>query len=304
MRQALCALLAAGLVCPALLAAQGREQKESSSVLDAKDPVQSRRIMLGVAPPAHTLAAPLLMPAQVQPPPGTSAGAAALGSLVATLFIRGIEGDKERAAAEFAAGLGHALSGIDLPRELADQLRKQLERAGYLKGAVLEEVSDAADLEQPGLLLRILERDIFTLDARCVFDRNMTSLHLFTSVRLWRKDGFKPVYAARLHYVSKSFADEQEARRRWIADEGRLLRRSLQEGIAETARMFVADTALRAAGGSLPAGTVQASWIAPDTGKAAPSAIYMLEAGEERILGRRASPEETISIPRESAAMF
>jgi hypothetical protein len=292
-------------VFSATAVAQDADQKSSAPLFDAKDPAIARRIMLSVAPPAETLAAQFVYYGGAYVPPGTSPGTAAIGTVLGLLLVRGIEDGKARAVAEFAAGVNDALSQVDIASELADELRRELERTGYLKGAVLERVNDASDLEQPGLLVRIEERDIFALDVRCAFDRQITSLHLFTSVRLWRKDDPTPVYAARLHYISKSFSEEQEARRLWIADNGALLKRTLREGIAETARVFVADTALRAGSGVLPAEPAQAAWIAAETGKTAPGALYVLTQTEDRVVGRTKAPaEETVSVPREHAANF
>ena len=306
LRRTLCGLLVAGSMCPGMLAAQELEKKPPAAVFDAKDPAITRRIMLNVAKPAETLAAPMVFYGPVaQPPPGTSPGAAAIGNVLGMLIVSRIEAGKDRTVAEFASGVTQALSGLDMRRELADALRKELERTGHLKGAVLEEVADASDVEQPGLLVRIQERDIFTLDVRCVFDRRMTSLHLLSGVRFWRKDDFKPLHSAQLHYVSKSFGDESEARRRWIEDDGALLKQSLREGIVETARMFAADTALRSSDAALPAETVEASWIAPETGNSAPAPIHVLARGEGRILGQNRAPaEKTVSIPQEGAATF
>jgi hypothetical protein len=207
--------------------------------------------------------------------------------------------------AEFAAGVKNALSDLNMTHELAEAMRSEIEHIAHLKGAVLERVTDATDLEQPGLLVRIEERDIFTIEVRCAFDRQLRSLHLFTSVRLWRKDDPRPLYDGRLHYVSRSFVDEEEARRLWIAENGALLKQAFREGIAETARMFVLDNAVRTGLRELPAETSEATWMAAESGKAAPGTVHVLTQSGERVMGRVKTPaEETVSFPREHAARF
>jgi hypothetical protein len=298
--------LALALAC-ACLPSLGADKVEGSTVplFDAKDPVISRRIMLRVTNPADTLPPLNAFNGRIQGQPGASPGANALGVVLGTLLIKGMNESNERAAREFSSGLEQALSEIDMSRELAAELGKELERTGYMKGASLEEVSDPSDLEQPGLLVRITERDIFTLDARYVFDSRFTSLHLLTTVRLWRKDDTKPLYTARLHYVSRR-VDEGGAKRQWIADDGAMLTAFLREAAVETAGMFVADAALRAIGNVVPNDTVQASWVAAETGKTVSSELTLLMKGESRIWGRAKSAqgEETISLPMENATIL
>ena len=298
--------LALALAC-ACLPSLGADNVEGRTVplFDAKDPAISRRIMLSVTKPADTLPPLSAFNGRIQAQPGVSAGAMALGTILGTLLIKGMNDSEEKAAHEFSSGLVQALSEMEMNRELAAELGKELERTGYMKGALLEEVSDPSDLEQPGLLVRITERDIFTLDARYAFDPRFTSLHLLTTVRLWRKDETKPLYTARLHYVSRS-VDSRGAKRQWIADDGAMLTAFLREAVVETAGMFAADAALRATGDVVPNDTVQASWLAAETGKTVSSELTLLMKGESRIWGRAASAqgEETISLPMETATIF
>jgi hypothetical protein len=285
--------------------AQGTQPKASVLALDIRSAGIARRIMLSVAPPAESLTAQFVFHGGVQAPPGTSPGAAAAGTLIGLLIVKSMEDSKQRGVAEFTAGVNDALSQVDMARELGERLRAELDRAGYLKGAVLERVSDASDLEQPGLLVHIKERDIYALHVRSAFDPQATSLHVLTNARLWRKDDPNPVYAGRLRYVSRSLGDDPEARRRWIADNGALLKRTLREGIAETARIFVADIAVRAGSPRVPAEPVQVPWIALETGRSTPGALYVLTQTEDRIVGQTKLPaEETLSVPREHAAKF
>jgi len=297
---------ALALAC-ACLPSLGADKGEGSTVplFDAKDPAIPRRIMLSVTKPADTLPPLNAFNGRIQAQPGASPGATALGVVLGTLLIKGMNDSKERAAREFSSGIEQALSEMDMNRELAAALGKELERTGYMKGASLEEVSDPSDLEQPGLMVRITERDIFTLDARYVFDSRYTSLHLLTTARLWRKGDIRPLYTARLHYVSRR-VDEGGAKKQWIADDGAMLTAFLREGVVETAGIFVADAALRAAGNVVPDDTVQASWVAAETGKTVSSELTLLMKGESRIWGRvtSAQGEETISLPMENATIF
>jgi hypothetical protein len=207
---------------------------------------QSPRIMLSVLRPGGTLAAQMGMAQPAQPAPGTSASAALVAHLIVTLGMWGINEQAESRARQFAAGLERALAQLDLQRELAAAMHTELQRAGHLAGAVLEEVQDVMDTEQPGLLTRIAERDIYTLNMRFDFDAAYT-LQALSSLRLWRKDIVDPVYSAKLEHASPVPAGEGDDRLRWVADEGALLRQALRTAIAETARLFVSQTAQRAA---------------------------------------------------------
>ena len=298
-------LLIAATAQAATAASQDFATAAPLSLTSAKDQAISRRVMLNVAQPAETLATPAIFYGPVHAPPGTSVGAAVAGNIIAMLIIKGVEDAKERKTAEFAGGLNRVLANMDVRRELADQLRKELERSGYLKGAWFEMVNDVSDLEQPGLLIRIPEREIYTVDVRCVFDREMASLHMFTDVRLWHKGGFKPAHTTRLQYVSKRLPQTDDTRPMWMANEGALLRQALMEGITETARMFMFDTAMREKDRRLPPDPINISWIAPETGKFANGSLYPLRESEDRVLGQVRTPaDQMVSVPREHASYF
>jgi hypothetical protein len=296
--------LALACACPPSSGADEVEGK-TAPLFDTKDPAISRRIMLSVTKPADTLPPLSAFNGRIQAQPGVSAGAMALGTVLGTLLIKGMNDSEEKAAREFSSGLAQALSEMDMNREFAAELGRELERTDHLKGASLEEVSDPSDLEQPGLLIRITERDIFTLDARYAFDPRFTSLHFLTTARLWRKDEARPLYTARLHYVSRS-VDGSGAKRQWIEDDGAMLTAFLREAVVETAGMFIADAALRAARDVVPNDTVQGSWLAAETGKTVSSEITLLMRRETRIWGRvtSAQGEEMISLLRENATIF
>jgi hypothetical protein len=214
---------------------------------DGKAAAVARRVMVSLGQPKDSLAAQAPGMAPTQAPPGTGAGAAIVGTVIALLVVKGINDARERPAQELAAGIDRALAGVDLQGELVRAIGKELERAGHLAGAALEDVREAMDMEQPGLLVRITEREIYTVDSRCFFAPDYLSVRISTTVRLWLKDAFQPAYSAKLDYVSKSLADATEPRAQWIAGDGRALLLALREGVEETARLFVADTEKRAA---------------------------------------------------------
>jgi hypothetical protein len=297
--------LALACACPAVPAAEVL-QAEAAPAFDVKNPGAPRRIMLYVTRPAETLPNLPGMAGTVQAPPGASAGAMAAGMIIGTLLIKSINDSQERAAREFSSTVAQALSSLDMRRELAEQLRTEIERTGTLKGAAFEEAADPSDLEQPGLLVRIAERDIFTIEALSGFDPHYTSLHFVSTVRLWRKDEARPLYSARLHYVSRSFADEGEAKREWIANNGALLNDLLREAAAETAGMFVADAARRASGASPSVDSVQASWTDARSGKKIDAPINLVRQGPARVWGHTpaAHAGELISLPSDNVTIF
>jgi hypothetical protein len=238
--------------------AQLAEDSKAAANAASRDSPPARRIMVSVGRPAESLAAQPIAPGPIQAPAGTSAGAGIVGALAALLIIKGINDSRERPAQDFAAGIDQALTGVDLQGEVVRAISRELERTGHLRGALLEDVQDLIDMEQPGLLVRITEGEIYTVDSLCSFAPGFLSLHVSTTVRLWLKDGFKPVYTAKLEYASKDLADPSEPRKQWIADNGRALLQALREGIEETARLIVAETAKRGPpakeGKPLPAG--------------------------------------------------
>ena len=306
MRGSSCILaLALAGACPAVAAADA-VPGDVVPAFDAKDPRVPRRILLNVTRPADTLPKLPGMGGTVTAPPGASAGAVAAGVIIGTLFIKGMNDAQERAAREFSSTVAQALSSVDMRRELAEGLRRETGRTGALKGAFIEEAADPSDLEQPGLLVRIAERDIFTIETLSVFDPRYTSLHVLSTAKLWRKDATRPLYTARLHYVSRSFADEGEAKRQWIADNGALLAALLREAAAETAGMFVADAARRAAAGGASGETVQAKWTDPRTGRKIDAPIALLLQGQARVRGRTAPAQgdEIVSLPSDNVTIY
>lgn len=297
--------LALACACPAVAAADA-VPAEAAPAFDARDPGVSRRIMLNVTRPADTLPKLPGMAGTVQAPPGASAGAMAAGMIIGTLIIKSMNDGQERTAREFSSTVAQALSSVDMRREVAEGLRKETGRTGALKGAFIEEAADPSDLEQPGLLVRIVERDIFTIEMISVFDPRYTSLHVLSTAKLWRKDGTRPLYTARLHYVSRSFADEGEAKKQWIADNGALLAALLREAAAETAGMFVADAARRASGAGPSGDSVQASWTDPRTGKKIEAPISLVTRGQARVRGHAgpAQADELVSLPSDNVTIY
>lgn len=241
------------IAAPCLLASGAGAQVPDATPggigISAQHGAVARRVMLSVGRPRDTLTIQAPAPGyiHVQAPPGTSAGAVIAGHIIAMLLVKSINDSGEHTAQEFTAGIDRVLSRIDLQRTLAEAMGRAIDGDDRLRGAVLEVAEDAMDMEQPGMLVRIKEPEIYTVDVLCHFGPEFAALQMTTTIRLWLKDAYKPVFSAHVVYTSDALPGEGDARRRWVAEEGSPLLGALREGMAETARLVVAETARRAA---------------------------------------------------------
>jgi hypothetical protein len=169
-------------------------------------------------------------------PPGTGVGAAALGNVLGILLVKGITERKEQARLEFIQQIEDALANFNIGQELSAEVATTLKRAQFSSLAI-EPVDEPANLEQPGLLVRIQENLILTLSTQCSFDAQLRSVHMETAARLWSKGKTKPVYLSRLRFSSPSLGDlgMDDLRDSWSANNGALLLGYLRQGIRETA---------------------------------------------------------------------
>ncbi len=90
-------------------------------------------------------------------PPGTSAGVATMGNVLGILLVKGIQESQEQGMRDFRGRLEDALASFNIEQELYAEVMAALNWT-QSRNVAVEHVTEPANLEQPGLLLRIEEK--------------------------------------------------------------------------------------------------------------------------------------------------
>ena len=233
--------------------------------------------------------------AHVQPTPGVSGPALALGSILGNLLIGQLNASQQRTAAQrtvaLKAVLGRSAPGV----RLHDGLKAMLSGAGFAE-LRHEPSADSFDMEQPGLLRRIEEPHILTAHASYGWTGGgLDTPWVKMRLRLWAKGGHRPVLCRDYTYLGSATVagDDDEA---WKA----AVERFLADSALELASMAEVDAREPAA----PAPAVLLKAHIPPLGEepAAPDKLFVSVAEHpERWLVRAESgdaPGRLWSLPK------
>jgi hypothetical protein len=178
-----------------------------------------------------------------QRPAGASAGAGLIGSLLGMLIVKGINDVRERDAQAYAERFERTQARIDLKKELEDQVRAAFTGNRYFQDVRLEFPEYASDIEQPGLLTRIQERNILALNMDYGLGGDQKKLKVKLTAKLWHKDGVAPVFTSSMEYLSEEVQGNSvsELNEQWLANNGELLISQLRSGITKTSRTLASD---------------------------------------------------------------
>lgn len=211
------------------------------------------RVMLSTHKPdlLHSPFNPVNIP-PIQPQPGVSPGAAAVGQIIGILLARTVieRSGKEKIEARKAMDVG--LERADANRYFSEQLQARLAAGQGLRWAPFETVPEPADLEQPGLLKRVVEANILTLESAFEWDDKSANLAIATRAKVWRKEGFAPALSLQFRHLASSSGSQNG-----MENGANPLLDMLREASDKTAR-FILDSselgdALKRCDGTAPA---------------------------------------------------
>jgi len=235
-------------------------------------------------------------------PAGTPAGAGVAAYLIVSLVARSMNDSGRADALQFATEAKAVADKAAVADALEAAMTKRLDAGGLLRRTAVERVGDPALLEQPGLLVRVEEPLILTLSARYFFHPDLRSLHMLSTLRVWRKNGFAPIHQAELHYQSSETPDSAKDRsqKHWTVDDGKSLHEALAEAVEQTVALMAVDLAQWQAGTETAEPPLTATWINVYNGKKETGPLYVVGSAPGRWLARPRSKESTllISLPQ------
>ncbi len=141
-----------------------------------------------------------------------------------------------------------------------------------------------------------------TLQTRVHFDPQLKSLCLETSSKIWRKNEARPIYFSDLSYASAYLSETSKVdlKKRWVANNGELLKTKIKEGVAEISHMLANDLSANHAIETDSANPVLIETLNNLTNKKIQTTLYAVEDMPDRLIGRLGSPDSSLlwSIPR------
>lgn len=218
---------------------ESRASTSTSTFPDLQPAAEPTRVLLHVADvKLGQVGAQPTNGVAVQRPAGVSAGAGILGSLIGMMIVKGINDSRERGAQAYAERFGHAQARIDMKKELEEQVRTAFMGNQDIRDVRLEYPESASDIEQPGLLTRIQEKNILTLNLDYGLGRDQKKLKVILTAKLWHKDEITPVFTSSIEESSEEVQgkDVSELNEQWLANDGELLISQLRSGIAKASR--------------------------------------------------------------------
>lgn len=232
-----------------------------------------------------------------QPPPGVSPGANAAGIIIGALIIGGMNEAERRSVLQSRAKVKEMLARRDLEAEWREKLLRTAATQSWFAKSKVEHVTDPLDLEQPGLLVRITEETILTVDTRLLLQTDMSRVHAATTLRIWRKQDHVPLYCRQIVVISEA-ATSGNANEHWLANEGERLSQFVAEATDQTLWVFAMDGG--AASKSATSGEVQVTLHDLMTGKPQPVKLSLMEDNDQRLVGRTKlnNQEFIISVPK------
>lgn len=170
-----------------------------------------------------------------------------VGAIVGAAIINETNKAERDKAVRFNQEIDRVLTGLNINENFQTALQNRFEHDNWLQIREYEPVSHINELAQPGLLVRIEEDSILTLQTKVHFDSQLKSLWVEASAKLWRKNQARPIYFSEISYASPQLAEsqKQDLQKKWIEQDGTLLIERIKEGIAEVARLLAMDLELK-----------------------------------------------------------
>lgn len=192
------------------------------------------RLMLAVSTQAGSLAP--FTPQNIQVPPGSGAGVGFAAYLVTSLISHSVNETQRQNVARRRTLDAHG-AGM-LIEELEAALRAEM-KASKVPEMQLESVVDSLDIEQPGLLVRIKEPHILTIDSACRFNEAVNQFSITANLRFWQQGGVAPEREAALSYYSPAANGKPEdVFQHWTGNGFDQLRVALKAGAKDIAAQF------------------------------------------------------------------
>lgn len=235
-----------------------------------------------------------------QAPPGVSAGSATLGLMLASLFINHVNSQDAADAVAFKNTVEHYLQDIDIKNEIQNSLSAALTMTQQFKHLEFEHVKRVFELAQPGLLIKIEEKQIMTLTISVSFDHDLKAILIHAQGKLWLKNSSVPIYASEFSYLSSPIQAStlEQLRILWTANQGEQLKVKIREGIHELMWMVAQD--MQPAQNELHEFMENIQLTDPVTGKKNKANFYQTLSKPERLIGRSGSIQSAVmvSIPK------
>ena len=233
---------------------------------------------------------------------GAGVAAAIIVDIVGVLIANHLsEADRDEAV-KFNHQIETAIASIDINSEFKASLQNELSKLEQFKKTEFESVEHLNELSQAGLIARIEEPTILTLATRIHFDEELKTLCFSTNAKVWRKNEVVPIYLGDLNYLSAYLhgANTEDLKKKWAADNGRLLKDKISEGVAEVTRLLVQELS---ADDTKPADITTQMFVEtlnPNTNKKIQAPLYILEDMPDRLIGRLGAPDSSLvaSIPK------
>jgi len=236
-----------------------------------------------------------------------AAAAAALGNLLGALLMNHFSAADRDAAVAFNHQLEAVLATIDINNEIKASVQAELSKTAFFKKIEFESVEHVNELSQAGLLTRIEEPTILTLATQVHFDEGLKTLCLGSSIKIWRKNEVQPIYFSDLNYTSayQHASKDDELRKRWVANDGELLKEKIREGIAEVTRLLVQELSASHSSESDSNFQLFIETLNPKTNKKVQAPFYVQEDMPDRLVGRLGAPDSSLlaSIPKANVTL-
>jgi hypothetical protein len=242
-------------------------------------------------------AAPVGMYSNPSPPPGVSPGGNAAAAIIAALVIGGINESQRRSMLQTRAQVKEMLSRRDIEGEWREKALKAATAHAWFAKSQVEHVSDPLDLEQPGMLVRITESTIMTMDTRLLLQTDLVRVHASSSVYVWRRQDHVPLYCRHIIVVSEA-ASPEGASQHWLANDGERLSQFVADATDQTMRVVALDAG--ALGKASATGNVSVTLNDLRTGKPMPVVLSLIEDDDQRLVGRTKlhNQDVVVSIPK------
>lgn len=233
-------------------------------------------------------------------PPNVTPAAGAIGIVLGTWLVNQQVSQEATAAMNFKTQIEQHLQEINITEEIQQALHAALVNSEQFKQLTFEHAKRSYELAQPGLLVRIEEKQIMTLATSVSFDHAMKAILINAQAKLWLKDQSQPIYSSDFSYVSPAIAatGTEAQRTAWLANQGQALKERIRQGIQELSWMVAQD--MHPAQDELQVLMENIQLTDPATGKSSKVNFYQTMNKPERLIGRSGTQESALmlSIPR------
>lgn len=236
--------------------------------------------------------------------PAVSPAYSIAGNVISALIIKAYNDNGNSNKVELKNRMVSVLKDVNITKQFEQRITESLQQAAFDRIAI-EHPEDATDLEQPGLLARIGEKNILTVSVECFFDTDGRRFNSIADVYVWRTNETVPIYFSQLYYSSPTIASSIgiEPFDYWLKDNGQALLSQFPIAAQETARMLQMDLLSNSPYplATTPKDTV---WTNIATATRSNVPLFVLQSNQERLVGRPYAPETAIlvSLPSDANA--